>query len=160
MKQGLSTKQQFCEVLRPNFLSLKLFGESWFGECTSLLLIIMLNFNFSERKTCSTIKKSQNVMNTIAVFRHNLFFWKRMNDMIHCFQNQKLPLGGILQNSWFTFQFERYNKTLKLPKFHQYQWLTKVSSFDFMFSNMARVDAKWTIKHATGGWGQWKKRKF
>ena len=56
----------------PNFLSCSTTLRQF--VCTSLLLIIALRFTFGERKNCSTIKKSQNVINMIVaiVFKRTL----------------------------------------------------------------------------------------
>ena len=56
----------------PNFLSCSTTLRQF--VCTSLLLTIALRFTFGERKNCSTIKKSQNVINMIVaiVFKRTL----------------------------------------------------------------------------------------
>ena len=52
----------------PSFLSRTSFGNSWSNSLvyTSLPPVIMLRFTCNERKICSTIKKSQNIINMIV----------------------------------------------------------------------------------------------
>ena len=49
---------------------------------TSLLLIITLGFAYGERKICSTIKKSQNIMNMIVCKNSFLFFMSLLTALI------------------------------------------------------------------------------
>ena len=71
-------------LIRPNFLSLKLFGNSWgFLYIPFLLLIITLRFTCGQKKIWSNIRKSQIILTMnvslyctflIPVFRWNLLY--------------------------------------------------------------------------------------
>ena len=56
----------FCEEISLNPTSYVVRGLVRQLVYTSLLLIIKLRFTCSERKICSTIKKSQNIMNMVV----------------------------------------------------------------------------------------------
>ena len=94
----LSTKQQFYDLFRiPWCFLLQIVKQLIY---TSLLLIIVLRFTCGEKKNCSTIKMSQNIMNMIVgtklKVKLTILFFRTKFSQKRCFRSKTENVGIII----------------------------------------------------------------